>query len=150
VQVQFNGIASNTMTMPVQSATPAIFSRDSSGAGPGAILNQDNTLNSSANPAAPGSIVAIYLTGGGVTAPASGDGSVTGVPPPLLTQASATTVTIGGVNAAVKFAGAAPGSVAGLTQINVEVPAGATGIALPVIVKIGTFSSTGAATVAVK
>jgi uncharacterized protein (TIGR03437 family) len=148
VSVQYNGIPSNTVTMPVQPATPAIFSRDSSGAGPGAILNQDNSLNSSANPAAAGSIVAIYLTGGGVTTPASGDGAVTGVPPPVL--APATTVTIGGVNAVVKFAGAAPGSVAGLTQINVEVPAGVTGIALPVIVKIGNFSSTGAATVAVK
>jgi uncharacterized protein (TIGR03437 family) len=60
-------------------------------------------------------------------------------------------VTIGGVNAVVKYAGAAPGSVAGLTQINVEVPAAlAPALALPVIVKIGDFASTAGVTVAVK
>jgi len=59
-------------------------------------------------------------------------------------------VTIGGVNAVVKFAGASPGSVTGLTQINVEVPSGLSpALALPVVVKIGDFSSTGVATVAV-
>ncbi len=53
-------------------------------------------------------------------------------------------VTIGGVPGVVKYAGAAPGSVAGLTQINVEVPAGAaSGLALPVVIKIGNYSSTG-------
>ena len=61
------------------------------------------------------------------------------------------TVTIGGVNAAVQYAGGVPGTVAGFTQINVEVPAGLTpALALPVIVKIGDFTSTGSVTVAVK
>lgn len=148
VQVLYQGTPSNTQTMNVQSATPAIFTLDASGAGPGAILNQDFTVNSSANPAARGSVIAIYLTGGGVTNPASPDGSVTGAPPPVLAQTP--TVTIGGVNAPVQFAGGAPGSVAGLTQINVTVPAGVSpAIALPVVIKFGNFSSTGAATVAV-
>ena len=149
VQVLYQGVPSNTVTMPVQAATPGIFTLDTSGSGPGAILNQDSTLNSSANPAARGSIVAIYLTGTGVTTPSSADGSVTGAPPPLLPQTP--TVTIGGVGAVVKYAGAAPGSLAGLTQINVEVPAAtAPGLSLPVIVKVGSFASTGAATVAVQ
>jgi uncharacterized protein (TIGR03437 family) len=44
-----------------------------------------------------------------------------------------------------------PGTVAGLTQINVVVPAGLSpALALPVIVKIGDFTSTGSVTVAVK
>jgi uncharacterized protein (TIGR03437 family) len=148
VQVQYQGAVSNTQTVTVQAATPGIFTLDASGSGPGAILNQDNTINSSANPAARGSVIAIYLTGGGVTTPASVDGSVAAAPPPQLAQTPV--VTIGGVNAVVKFAGASPGSVTGLTQINVEVPSGATpSLALPVVIKIGNFSSTGAATVAV-
>jgi uncharacterized protein (TIGR03437 family) len=149
VQVTYNGAPSNTMTIPVQSATPGIFSLDASGSGPGAILNQDTSINSSGNPAARGSVISIFLTGGGVTTPASADGSVTGAPPPLLVQSP--TVTIGGVNAQLKFAGGAPASVAGLTQINVAIPAEApSGLALPVVVKIAGFSSTGAATIAVK
>ena len=148
VQVQYQSAASNTLTVNVQAATPGIFTLDSSGSGPAAILNQDNTVNSSSNPAARGSIIAIYMTGGGVTTPASVDGSVAPAPPPQLSQTPV--VTIGGVNAVVKFAGASPGSVTGLTQINVEVPSGLSpALALPVVVKIGDFSSTGVATVAV-
>jgi uncharacterized protein (TIGR03437 family) len=150
VQVQYLGALSNTQTVTVQAATPGIFTLDASGAGPGAILNEDFSINSSANPALRGHIIAIYLTGGGITTPASPDGSVTGVPAPLL-AAQTITATIGGIDAAVKYSGAAPGSVAGLTQINVEVPAGVSpALALPVVIKIGNFASTGAATVAVK
>jgi uncharacterized protein (TIGR03437 family) len=149
VQVQYQGAVSNTMTVPVRAATPAIFTLDSTGVGPGAILNQDNSVNSTGNPAARLSVIAIYCTGGGITTPSSADGAVIGGPTFVLAQTPV--VTIGGVNAAVKYAGAAPGAVAGLTQINVEVPAALTpALALPVVVKIGNFFSTGSATVAVK
>jgi uncharacterized protein (TIGR03437 family) len=149
VQVKYQGVVSNTVTVAVHAATPAVFSLDSTGVGPGAILNQDLSLNSTGAPAARLSVIALYCTGGGVTAPASGDGAVT--PDASFLLAQSPVVTIGGVNATVKYAGAAPFSVAGLTQINVEVPAGVTpALALPVIVKIGDFTSTGAVTVAVK
>jgi uncharacterized protein (TIGR03437 family) len=155
VQVRYQDPASstpavsNTMTVPVQAATPAIFSLDASGVGPGAILNQDNSINSTGNPAARLSVIAIYCTGGGVTTPASADGAV--IPDASFVLTPPPVVSIGGVNAAVKYAGAAPGAVAGLTQINVEVPAGLSpALALPVIVKIGDFSSTGSVTVSVK
>jgi uncharacterized protein (TIGR03437 family) len=151
VQVVYQGSASNTMTMPVHAATPAIFSLDSTGVGPGAILNQDTSINSTGNPAARLSVISLYCTGGGTTTPASADGAVIGVPAPVLSQRDAVTVTIGGMNAPVKYAGTSPGTVAGLTQINVEVPAGLSpALALPVIVKIGDFTSTGSVTVAVK
>ncbi|MCU1232119.1 MAG: hypothetical protein JWP63_86 [Candidatus Solibacter sp.] len=149
VQVLNQGTASNTATINVQAASPAIFTLDASGSGPGAILNQDLSINSSANPAAKGSVIAVYMTGGGAVTPPAADGSVTAAPPPLLSQTP--TATVGGVPAVVKYAGAAPDAVAGLTQVNVEIPAGVpSSIALPVIIKIGNFSSTGAATVAVK
>jgi len=149
VQVQYQDVVSNTLTVPVHAATPAIFSLDASGVGPGAILNQDNSINSTGNPAARLSVIALYCTGGGVTTPASGDGAVIGDASFVLSQTPV--VTIGGVNASVKYAGAAPGAVAGLTQINVEVPAGVTpALAWPVIVKIGDFTGTSGVTVAVK
>ncbi len=149
VQVSYQGSVSNTMTVPVRATTPAIFSLDASGVGPGAILNQDLSVNTTGNAAGRLSVIALYCTGGGVTTPASADGAVIGDASFVLAQTPV--VTIGGVNAAVKYAGAAPGSVAGLTQINVEVPASVTpGLALPVIVRIGDFASTGSVTVAVK
>jgi uncharacterized protein (TIGR03437 family) len=149
VQVQYQDVISNTQTVPVHAATPAIFSLDASGVGPGAILNQDNSINSTGNPAARLSVIALYCTGGGVTTPASGDGAVIGDASFVLSQTPV--VTIGGVNASVKYAGAAPGAVAGLTQINVEVPAGVTpALAWPVIVKIGDFTGTSGVTVAVR
>jgi len=152
VQVSYQGAVSNTVTVPVRAAHPGIFSLDSSGVGPGAILNQDTSTNSTGNPAARGSVIAIYCTGGGVTTPTTTpDGLVIGVPQPVLSQTPVVTVTIGGVNAPVQYAGAVPGTIAGLTQINVEVPASLSpALALPVIVKIGDFSSTSGVTVAVK
>jgi uncharacterized protein (TIGR03437 family) len=152
VQVVYQGSASNTMTVPVRAATPAIFSLDATGIGPGAIQNEDTSTNSTGNPAARGSVIAIYCTGGGVTAPATTpDGLVIGVPPPILAQKSVVTVTIGGVNADVQYAGGVPGTIAGLTQINVKVPDALTpSLALPVVLKIGDFSSTNGVTVAVK
>jgi uncharacterized protein (TIGR03437 family) len=149
VQVQYQGVLSNTLTAPVRATTPAIFSLDSTGVGPGAILNQDTSINSTGNPAARLSVISIYSTGAGITTPASADGELIGAPLRFLAQT--TVVTIGGVNAVVKYAGAAPGAVAGLTQINVEVPAGiSSALALPVIVRIGDFTSTSGVTVAVK
>jgi uncharacterized protein (TIGR03437 family) len=151
VQVKYQDGISNTMTVPVHAATPAIFSLDVTGIGPGAILNQDTSVNTTGNPAARLSVIALYCTGGGVTDPASADGEVIGGALRHLTQTPVVTVTIGGMNAAVQYAGAVPGAVAGLTQINVEVPGGLSpALALPVMVKIGDFTSSGSVTVAVK
>ena len=55
------------------------------------------------------------------------------------------------MNAPVSFAGAVPGAIAGLVQINAQVPTGlppTTGA--PVIVKIGGWTSTPNVTVAIK
>jgi uncharacterized protein (TIGR03437 family) len=148
VQVKYNGTASNTVTMPVQPATPAIFTLDATGLGPGAILNQDFSTNGSGRPAARLSVVAIYCTGGGTTDPASADGSVIGSALPRLTLP--VSVTIGGVDANVSYAGGVPGSVAGLIQINAEVPVAVRpGSGIPVTISIGGVSSTSGVTMSV-
>lgn len=149
VQVVNNGVASNTKNMQVQTSHPGIFTLDASGIGQGAILNQDFSVNGPGTPAARGSVIAIYATGGGTTLPALGDGEVTGADLPYLTQT--VTVTIGGINAKVSYAGGAPGAVAGLTQINAEVPAGvATGSAVPVSIRVGPYTSSQGVTLAVQ
>ena len=150
VQVKYLDSVSDTLNVPVRAGHPGIFTLDSSGVGPGAILNQDATVNTSGNRAERLSVIAIYCTGGGVTDPASADGEVVAGDLRHLTQ-TPIAVTIGGMNAAVKYAGAVPGSIAGLVQINAEIPAGlAPAIAAPVVVKIGDWNSTPNVTVSVK
>jgi len=149
VQVQYNSATSSVVAVPVQATAPGIFSLDSSGQGPGAILNQDFSINSGPNPAPRGSVVAIYCTGGGATDPVSVDGSVTTMPLPMLKQN--VRVTIGGIPAPVSYSGAAPQAVAGLTQINVQVPAAApSGPSVPVVVQVGTVQSQPGLTMAVQ
>jgi len=153
VQVEYQGVLSNALSVPVQAAHPGLFTVDSSGLGSGAILNQDDSLNGGFNPAARGSYVMIYSTGGGVTNPPSADATITPAPPPLyLLKTTPVSVAIGGIAVTlVSYSGAAPSQIAGLTQINAQVPAGVTpGTKVPVTVTIGTWQSQPGVTMAVK
>jgi uncharacterized protein (TIGR03437 family) len=121
---------------------------DSSGTGQAVAINQDGTICDSNHPAAPGSYVTIYFTGGGFLTPTGITGSVTG---PVLKRLSQTAaVTVGGQPATVTFAGAAPYMVDGVGQLNVQlannIPIGP---AQPVILTVGINSSPGTATIAV-
>jgi uncharacterized protein (TIGR03437 family) len=145
-----NGEGFNT-TLPVAAANPSIFSANASGTGQGAILNNaDLSKNSISNPAARGSAVVLFATGTGVLKPGATDGVLTPTAnPPLIVQP--VTVLIGGQSAKVLYQGAAPLLVAGVSQINVEVPAGvAPGSAVPVSVSVGGVPSVNTVTMAVK
>jgi uncharacterized protein (TIGR03437 family) len=151
VQVQYQGQLSGALTVPVQAAAPGIFSQDLSGTGPGAILNQDSSLNASSSPAAVGSVIQIFSTGGGVTNPAQTDGLLAPLAEPFPRLATQPVVSIGGLPATVTYAGAAPGLIAGLTQINAQVPAGVKpGLSVPVLVAIGSWQSQAGLTLTVK
>lgn len=147
VQVSYQGAMSNAMTIPVVAAAPGIFAADGSGAGSGAILNQDYSVNAQLNPAARGSVIAIYLTGAGSTTPPSVDGAITGDVAPFPSVAQSVSVTIGGVTvpaAQIVYSGAAPGSVEGLTQIDAYIPQSVTPVSsvpVPVVVTIGGVAS---------
>jgi uncharacterized protein (TIGR03437 family) len=59
--------------------------------------------------------------------------------------------TIGGAAATIVYAGAAPGNVAGLLQVNVQIPAGtAPGNAIPVALTIGGAATQAGVTIAVR
>lgn len=140
VQIEYGFAKSSPVTLQVVPASPGIFTLNASGKGQGAILNQDFSVNSPTNPAAIGSIVAIYATGEGQTKPPGTDGALaTSVfPMPLLPVS----VRIGGIPAEVQYAGAAPTLVAGVLQVNAKVPAGvAPGSAAPVTITVGTAAS---------
>jgi uncharacterized protein (TIGR03437 family) len=149
VVTQVNGQSLTTM-VPVAATNPSIFAANGTGAGQGAILNTDMSRNSASNPAPLGSVVSIFATGLGVTNPASVDGVLAAaINPPLVAQP--VTVSIGGRIAVVSYQGAAPGLVAGVSQINVQIPSDvAPGPAVPVTIAVGGKQSQNSVTVAVK
>ena len=141
------GGAGFNVSLPVSTAAPAVFAIGASGQG--AILNGDFSVNSPANPAARGSWIAIYATGSGVLTPAVVDGAIVSSAN-LPSSVSPISVTIGGVPATVSYQGAAPGFVAGVMQIDAQVPAGvAPGAAVPVTISVGGTAGLNTVTLAV-
>jgi uncharacterized protein (TIGR03437 family) len=135
LQVQYQGQSTPTMNVPVAAIAPGLFTIDGSGRGQGAILNQDESVNSMANPAARGSIVALFGTGGGATDPQLAEDAIATAPYPKLTNS--VTVMIGGQPANIEYAGAAP-DLAAVFVISARIPAGVQpGAKVPVTVSIG-------------
>jgi uncharacterized protein (TIGR03437 family) len=111
----------------IAQTAPGLFTN---GSGQAAANNENGTVNSPANPAARGSVIALYGTGEGVT----------GLP---------AAVTIAGYAAVVLFQGEVAG-YPGLFQINVRLPAGYVPPGnLSVVVTIGQASTQPGVTVAV-
>lgn len=131
-----------TVTVTIVPARPGIFLVN----GRGAILNQDNSLNTSLNAALVGSAVQVFFTGQGLVTPALATGAPASLTTLMFTNAP-TTATIGGAPATVLFSGLAPGFV-GLGQANVLVPALPSND-YPLVLTVNGQASNGA-TVAVK
>ncbi len=148
VIVEYNGIQSRAVSVPVVSAASGIFTSNASGKGQAKAANQDGSLNSSASPAAAGTIVTFYATGEGSLTPTLPDGILTA--PPLSKPVLPVVVKIGGQTAQVQYAGVAPGLTAGVMQVNVTVPAGAGSGAVELIVTVGTASSPPGVTIQLK
>ncbi len=117
VVVSVNGADLEAGTVQVQATAPGLFLI---GGAHAAVRNQDNSVNSSGNPAAPGTIVSAYLTGQGALATAVADGALAPASPHI-GAAGNVTASIDGQPVAVHFAGLSPGS-AGLFQVNLAVP----------------------------
>ena len=65
IQVQAATGSSNQVPLPVEAASPGIFSVNGAGSGQAYILNQDGTFNSPSNPASRGDRITLYATGVG-------------------------------------------------------------------------------------
>ncbi len=136
VRVEFNGVSTNTASIPVVPAAPGIFHANFTSF-QGAILNDDGTPNSPPHRAKRGTVVSILGTGGGLTSPMGVTGGFWPADP-LAQLTLPVSVNIGGVDAEVVYAGAAPTLVSGFLQINVRVPeALAPNAAYPVELSIG-------------
>jgi uncharacterized protein (TIGR03437 family) len=149
VHVQYQGVASAGTVLQVASANPGAFTLNSSGAGPTVAANQDGSLNGPSSPAAKGSYVTIYFTGGGQTNPPGVTGSVTGSVLKWLAQTTA--VTVGGQAATVAFDGAAPTFLDGVGQLNIQLSNNTpSGTAQPLVIIVGGVASPATATLAVQ
>jgi uncharacterized protein (TIGR03437 family) len=111
VSVRAAGTELATGQATITAAGPGIFVLGPDPSQPGAVENQDYSVNSNSNPAAAGSIVMIYATGNG-SADSSGSVPVS--------------VFIGGLPAEV-VASVSLAQYPGLWQINARVPQGLTG-----------------------
>ncbi len=129
IQVESNGTVGNELSSSiVQPAGISVFRLDASLGSQAAALNEDGTVNSPRNPARKGSRVVLFGTGGGATIPPSVAGEVTPLELRLLKSAvqvqivGLPPVVVGSPPVTVEYAGAAPGLVAGATQINIKLP----------------------------
>jgi len=60
IQLQYGSVISKGWTVPVVASAPGIFTLGATGIGRAAALNQDNSVNDPANPAARGTVVQIF------------------------------------------------------------------------------------------
>jgi uncharacterized protein (TIGR03437 family) len=138
LQLSVNGQPAPAVQQPVSPTSPGIFTTASTGNGQASVINQTGTVNAANAPAPKGSIGAIYLTGAGQLTPAGKTGALGTAAQAI---AASVLVTIGGLDASVTYAGAAPGSIQGLYQVNVTVPAGSASGSVPLQVKVGGTSA---------
>jgi uncharacterized protein (TIGR03437 family) len=120
-----NAAGKSSSTVVVAPAVPSIFSLDGTGSGAAAAINANSgAIAGTAAPLKAGAdVVALFLTGLGATTAQNG-----------LDYAQATvSVTVGGQNCPVAYAGRVPG-VPGLDQVNCQIPAGVSGSAVPVVI----------------
>ena len=123
-------------TVRVTTATPGVFAEN----GEAAALNEDGARNGPLQGARAGSIVQLYATGLGAL---TGTLALGDLAPsqPLLPATAAVSAEIAGSAAEVVFAGAAPGQIGGLYQLNVRVKEGLPAGAHPFVLRVGSQAS---------
>ena len=117
------GGVSDNFNLTILPAAPSIFRSGASGPEtqlPAVVRARNNELVTVSNPIHRDDVISIYLTGMGNTSPAVQAG-FPGGSDPIATPLIAPTVRVGGVGAAIEFAGLAPGQV-GVYQINARIP----------------------------
>lgn len=137
VVVGYQGTGTYPYPLGLAAASPEIF-HEPNGNAEAVAVNQDGSLNWPTNPATRGSIIELWATGQGMT-----DSETPYARPQLPVS-----LTIGGVNATIAFAGMIS---PGVLQLNVTIPPDApTGTAIPLVLTVGSFSSKQATMISVQ
>jgi len=120
-RVVVNGTTTFSGTINMWPVSPGLLSvNPGDPTRPGAVLNQDFTLNGPGNPAERGEVIQIFGVGADFASFPAVPGSAAPSDPPILTK-TVPKVYVSTVEAAVQFSGLAPGLV-NTWQINVVVP----------------------------
>lgn len=122
--------------LPVLEAVPGVF----------LVLNEDYSVNSESNPARRDARIILYATGAGRMDPPMSDGSVVSPPMPLPRPVLGVGVRFGTVAASIEYAGAAPGMIAGVIQVNAKLPQFSPNsrvMSVPMALLIGPYSNAG-------
>jgi len=136
-------------TIPLAASVPGLFTETLNGIGEVVALHQDGTVNSATNAASAGTVIILFATGEGAVNPVGVDGLISTsrfIHVPVLPVS----MTIGGKIAQVLYAGSSPGSVGGLMEVEVMVPAGAGTGSQAVVLKVGAASSSNSATISLQ
>jgi len=131
IQLFNKSVASNIVTAYVSlladftaGTAPGVFTFPAGGLGYAAAQHTtDFSLITPQNPAQPGEVIAVYLTGIGPVNPSVADGAAG--PVPVASAVASITVAIAGVAATTSFVGLTPQAI-GLAQINLTIPTGLT------------------------
>jgi uncharacterized protein (TIGR03437 family) len=121
IQVFRNGTPGNRVTAYINNDTPSLFTQTMNGLGHAAALHSDFSLITPQNPARPGEVIMLFLSGLGPTNPPVVAGTPAPVNPFSLTV-SDFVVKMSGFIAPIEYSGLAP-FLGGLYQMNVKIPA---------------------------
>jgi uncharacterized protein (TIGR03437 family) len=123
--LQRSGFESFPLRMRVIAARLGFYTQSGNGLGVAAALNQDGSLNTEPNAAAVGSIVVLFGTGLGLLdgVVVDGEAAASAALAKVLVEGSLT-ATVNGEVARILYAGAAPGLIHGVAQVNLELPGG--------------------------
>ncbi|MEO8127934.1 MAG: hypothetical protein ABI822_12620 [Bryobacteraceae bacterium] len=152
-QLEFKGQKGPSVTLQVAPAQPGIFAADLSGKGQAVARhynpsNQQFSQNGPPTPVEKGGILEFFVNGAGQFMPPGKTGSLNGGSGLLRLPAQAT---IGGKNAEIIYAGAAPGLEQGIAQFNIRIPMDSpSGDAVALAVTVNGVTSPGGVTAAVK
>jgi uncharacterized protein (TIGR03437 family) len=120
VQVAYNNVLSDAIVIQMWPVAPIVFTSSTSGQPVPIVVNQDGSINSPSNPAAPLSAITFYGSGFGLTTPTGTDGHIAAAPLPK--PALPVTAGFGGEPVNVLYAGDVLGMVEGVVQVNLLVP----------------------------
>jgi uncharacterized protein (TIGR03437 family) len=150
--IQRGNAYSVPVNVTVATAGPAVFTQDMSGTGAASVVGTDANGNqyvvNDDNPASEGDTLVITCAGLGAVDPPVASG-IAAPDSPASATTNPVTVTIGGQDAPVAFAGLTPGLV-GIYQVNTAVPSGVTPGDAPLVVNVAGQSSQPAVTIAVQ
>jgi len=128
--VNARGRPSNTVSEFAYTTTPGVFTNPPGGIGYAALVdNTTGQLVTPDNPANPGDIIEVFLTGLGTVYPSLPQDGDAGPYPPngqLATTVATVNAAVGGESASVVYAGLAPAEAA-LYQMDVAIPSDAAG-----------------------